>query len=207
MSSMTQWSKMSDDRDRDQVWGEAKEEPQDVDKQEAPRVALELRDVRESLDNLQATMVPKALINDMVGGLKMLQEQVAHQQEERTQLLADLQDARRDQVALLLTPGMKRLMALFALLRDAQEAGDATGEFEHAAELLLDAIEAFGFEEVPAEEGSTFDKKLHNSVGVEATDNPDLDGTIQRLVSPGFIYSNAKRATFPARVVVHKYAM
>ena len=175
--------------------------PEPAAPETSENTSTELRELRESLDALQAMMVPKRLMQDVMEGLGALSAQVENQQAERAQLHGDLQEARRDQVALLLNPGVKRLLALQAFLNDLPQ----TPELEHAGVLLVDAIEAFGYEPVEAEPGTDFDKKVHNSVGVEETEDEALDGKVVREVSPGYIYANAKRAAFPARVVVHKY--
>lgn len=195
--SIRQWSQFAENADAN----EAPAQQEQTASVEAVDPATELRDLRESLDALQSMMVPKRLLQDVVENLGALSAQVEHQQEERTKLHGDLQEARRDQVALLLNPGVKRLLSLQAFLSDLPR----TPELEHASDLLEDAIEAFGFEPVEAEPGTDFDKKVHNSAGVEETDNETLDGKVVREVSPGYIYANAKRAAFPARVVVHKY--
>lgn len=180
------------------------------------QVEYGLNDVRDSLDHLQANLVPAGLVRDLKGQIAGFQEQISAQTELSNRLQQDLAEARRDQVALLLTPGMKQLIALFTQLSDASRreygtipaAGhqtSATEEFEHAVELTRSAIEAFGFEEVVAKPGTPFDGKLHYAAERISTGEPGQDQIIKSMLRPGFIYANAKKAAFPARVVVYKY--
>ena len=178
------------------------------------RVEYGLNHVRDPLDHLQANLVPTALLRELNEQVSGFQEDISAQTALNHQLQEDLAEARRDQVALLLTPGMKQLIALFTQLSDASQrdygpAGarqtSATEEFEHALELTRSAIEAFGFAEVPAEPGTPFDGKLHYAAERHPAEEPGKDQTIKSLVRPGFIYANAKKAAFPARVVVYKY--
>ncbi|WP_257182925.1 nucleotide exchange factor GrpE [Corynebacterium cystitidis] len=176
----------------------------------------QLDHIKDSVNHLVAQESPKRMMGDVHSQLAALQSQVEEQSARNQQLQDALQEARRDQVALLLNPGVKKLVALRQLLSDGStrdydqvmrtgQSVSANDDFELACEQLDEAITAFGFELVEASPGTVFDKKYHYAADTVATSDPGMDKTIAEELAPGFTYASAKKAIFPARVVVYTY--
>ncbi|WP_342320184.1 nucleotide exchange factor GrpE [Corynebacterium mayonis] len=175
-------------------------------------VTQHLSHIREGVEHLVSESVPRALLRNLDENLEKIQKRLDEQSQRNRYLQEELQEARRDQVALLLNPGIKKLVSLRRSLidgsvRDYTRAGqiNPNEDFNLALEQLDEAITAFGFELLQAAPGTSFDKRFHYAAGTTPTSDPEADKTIAEEVAPGFIYANSKKAVSPARVIVHRY--
>lgn len=130
-------------------------------------------------------------------------------------LEAALEDARKDQIAALLSPGVKNLIDLLRLSDANQNLNlvDKTPEqvqaeisqmFDYFSSQITETIAAFGFEEVPADVMEPFDKKIHKATTTVATQNEAEVARIESVLSRGFTHPAARRTIFPASVRVYK---
>ena len=96
--------------------------------------------------------------------------------------------------------------SLYSLLKHDTSAlplGEKVRITEDAVEKKLDkALRAAGLESVnPVNE--RFDPALHEAVGTETADSPDLDGTVARVYQLGYTFKG--QLLRPARVVVRQH--
>jgi GrpE. len=132
------------------------------------------------------------------------------------QLKSALEDARQDQVSVLLMPPVKALIDILAAVStaaskdyaslEAEEVNEnLSAEFEFIAGKAKDAVAALGFDEIRTVPGDPFDSKLHRASGKRPTTDEDLDKTVNAVARPGFCRMGASRASFPAVVSVNVF--
>lgn len=134
---------------------------------------------------------------------------------EKDRMLAAMNDtvasSRRDQVAVLLAPAARKLIALAHQARSAsgkhRSASDTktADEFDFFAEKVTDALEALGFEEVECEPGTPFNPRQHEAVKTTPVGDSALDRTVATVLRPGFRFAGATKTAFPVQVIVNGY--
>ncbi|WP_244928758.1 nucleotide exchange factor GrpE [Nocardioides sp. W7] len=137
-------------------------------------------------------------------------ERSAAQEDTIRHLHARVEELQADQVRTLLKPVIQRMAALHAQSGEAadraKEAGEsAERDLAYFAVALEDALGLLDIESIGAATGQMFDASRHHAVQVAATDQPELDRTIFRVLRQGFTYSGAERVLLPAQVVIHRH--
>lgn len=136
-------------------------------------------------------------------------ERAAAYEDNARSLHARIEKLQDDQVRSLLKPLFERLSTLHAQAVDgsaslAEESPSAAEDFEYFAETIEDMLSLYDIDSVGATVGKPFDARLHQSARIVATDDPALDGMIQRVARQGFIFAGADRVLLPARVSVFR---
>ena len=70
---------------------------------------------------------------------------------------------------------------------------------------MEDVLDEMDVKSIEAKIGDHYDASKHNAKDVVITDDPNLDKTINRVITQGFTYINSPRVLFPADVVIAKY--
>lgn len=148
--------------------------------------------------------------------LQELSETIATRDDVTENLQSTVQQLRKDQIAALLSPGVKKLINLLNQVEDsvnkdykdlpAQQIADKQQEeLEYFAETLEDVLFQLGFARIPVDEFAAFSPRLHKALQTIDTADATHDKTIATELRPGFFYKGAAKATFPASVSVYKY--
>src|SRR5699024_7812459 len=82
---------------------------------------------------------------------------------------------------------------------------DSGDDFRYYADAIEDMFSLYDIDSVGATAGGAFDAKMHQAARVIPTDDPALDGTVQRVARQGFIFAGAERVFLPARVSVYRH--
>lgn len=134
-------------------------------------------------------------------------EKLVRQLQQRIELL------QTDQVQELLSPVFQRLAVLLSQATDSADRarcheGDyqADIEFDHFADLVVEALSLVNVDSVDAVAGMPFNRRLHAARKAVATRDKTLDGTIARVLRQGLIREGSERAFLPAQVTVFRYS-
>ena len=115
-----------------------------------------------------------------------------------------------DQVQALLKPLIQTFAELHAQAVQASEVARERGEsaekdFSFFATAIEEALGLVDIESVAAAPVVQFDRSKHHASMIVATNDPELDKRIQRVLRQGFTYAGAPRVFLPARVSVYRY--
>ena len=131
-------------------------------------------------------------------------EQIVRQMQNRIEQLQG------DQVQALLKPVIQRVAGLHAQAVEASEKARERGEsaekdFSFFAVAIEEALGLVDIESVGAAPDVEFDSSKHHASRIVRTDDPALDGRVQRVLRQGFTYVGAPRVFLPAQVSVFRY--
>lgn len=129
------------------------------------------------------------------------------------QLQHRIETLQGDQVQELLSPVLQRLAILLTQATDSaararRHDGDyqADVEFDHFADLVIEALALVNVDSVGAAVGVPFNRTMHAARKAATTDDQSLEGIIAKVLRQGLIRDGAERAFLPAQVTVYRYS-
>ncbi|WP_198286945.1 nucleotide exchange factor GrpE [Frankia sp. QA3] len=126
------------------------------------------------------------------------------------QMQSRIEQLQGDQVQALLKPLIQRIASLHAQAVEASEQARGRGEtaekdFRFFTVAIEEALGLLDIESVAAAPSVKFDPRQHHASRVLPTDDPSMDGRIQRVLRQGFTYTGAARVFLPARVSIYRF--
>ncbi len=190
-----------------------------VKDQVPPGMADATADVSDDADDTGVSDDPSSQESEgdsVDGQVSALQRELTIERDKHLRLAAEFDNFRRRNLKEKLEAGERGQAELARMILDplddiarfahvdpsATESKTIVEGVEMVEKKLDKALRTAGLEQVnPVNE--RFDPALHEAVGTETADSPDLDGTVSRVYQPGYTFKG--QLLRPARVVVRQH--
>ena len=169
---------------------------------------IQLPDAAEIVLQLERT---QTVVERIDATLAAFHQRAAEYEATNRLLHARVEDLQQDQVRSLLKPVFERLASLHAQATEAADSNrdaDAASadEFDFFATSINELLALYDIDSVGAAVGQPFDSRKHHGTRIKSTDDPALDGIVQRIHRQGYKLAGSGRVLLPARVSVYRYA-
>jgi len=146
------------------------------------RIAALEEELRATREEAEASLARLRTVSKAYADTQAEMKAYKERMESRAKLDAELRAY--EHVKLFFDP----VMNLRRSIRAAEAEGPATDLVEGLRivhQQFMDALARLGLEEVPGE-GAVFDPNLHHAIALSVVTNPDLDGRILEVHTPGY---------------------